>query len=948
MDQGGWDHAAELFGRLLAGEDIDEVLRIERDAEIRECVRRLWSHHKDATEEDYLGGGVEFQLTPLFRPGQILLNRFRIEKMLGSGGMGEVYLAFDSGMEELVALKTVARLLAPSPAVRRRFLAEVQNARRVTHRNICRIHELFDDGETVFFTMEYIEGRLLSDIDPKSIPVAFAREIVGQLAEGLRAAHSRHIVHGDFKPSNIILTSEQPSRAVIMDFGLARAMERTPAPGGNLSFEVTAGRYTAPELRSGSPPSFHADIFALGKVAAELIPGDSVLQRCTDPDPAARPSLDAVIRHLQPNSNRRVWMIAAGVGAAGLAGYALSPVNRRGIEAVLPTGARLLLNAFRALAGANDQTRFARAVTLTALQQSPRLHAISDQDALTALRRIAPKESLSVYSTKPLSGSLLAKVLEQVRAGFWVESDLSHTGGRYSLALRVLRVSDGRLVTEGGIHDLPSIALLARQAATWLRRIAGESEHSLAVNSADVPSYTSNNPEALDLYYRAAEYTATARSADAIPLLEQAIRLDPAFAQAHNVLGMAFRPLGFYDRSFQELEAAMRLAARLPERERNLIETNYYSLTNDPVNMVNCARRNRDYFPDEPRAYRYLASVLAWSGAPADAVPFNRKALELAPDEDLLRLQLIDNLAESGDFEQALREYRAAQTRGIRNTWLHHGGGLALMGLERYREAQGAFESEFKDITNAPDVMGPHIMRGDVDLAIVRMTEQRFRTEGSGNAGGPDQIRYRHQADEFLCGLNFMADRREAAVGYLRRMADLPRYPTLARQLHCTAFWAARLSEGRVLEDCHSALAEIARRWPNAFSEATEKHAAALMAWRGNQTESARTAFVDSLGKFRSVFTLFDAAEFFASQRLHDVAQEYWKGFEEKRGTVIEFWFPGMLILGWLYRARSAHNAMDHKTARQHAQKVLDHWGDSQPRLEAVRAARSIAAANAF
>ena len=115
MDENDWDRLTDLFDRLLAGED-PALLESQTDPALRSALRDLWSHHLQASENDFLAAGVSFEILPVFSPGQLLANRFRIRKLLGRGGMGEVYLAHDSRIDEPVAIKTVARLLAPSHA----------------------------------------------------------------------------------------------------------------------------------------------------------------------------------------------------------------------------------------------------------------------------------------------------------------------------------------------------------------------------------------------------------------------------------------------------------------------------------------------------------------------------------------------------------------------------------------------------------------------------------------------------------------------------------------------------------------------------------------------------------------------------------------------------------------------------------------------------------------
>ena len=114
---------------------------------------------------------------------------------------------------------------------------------------MCRIHELFDEGETVFFSMEYVEGRLLSDIDPRRLGKRSAGITLLQMAEGLHAAHKTGVVHGDFKPANVMLSGDGEPRAVIMDFGLARAVNRAESEfGAALSLQAGTTDYMAPEL----------------------------------------------------------------------------------------------------------------------------------------------------------------------------------------------------------------------------------------------------------------------------------------------------------------------------------------------------------------------------------------------------------------------------------------------------------------------------------------------------------------------------------------------------------------------------------------------------------------------------------------------------------------------------------------------------------------------------
>src|SRR5947209_1223898 len=157
-------------------------------------------------------------------PGQLLAERFEIKGEVGEGGMAWVYEATDHTTSERVAIK------CPKPEFSGRLLPETVISRKVTHDNVCRVHEIHrtatDDGQVEFLSMEFLDGETLRDrLDrEKRLSLKDTRKIARQLCDGLAAAHSQDIIHGDLKPNNIMLTKNTRGelRVVITDFGLAR------------------------------------------------------------------------------------------------------------------------------------------------------------------------------------------------------------------------------------------------------------------------------------------------------------------------------------------------------------------------------------------------------------------------------------------------------------------------------------------------------------------------------------------------------------------------------------------------------------------------------------------------------------------------------------------------------------------------------------------------------
>jgi serine/threonine-protein kinase len=205
--------------------------------------------------------------------GAIVASRYEIRALLGQGGMGVVYKAYDRLLEELVALK-VLRAEVATPELSRRFRDEIRLARRVSHRNVCRIHEYGEDGPLSYISMTFVDGvdlkRILRENGPLSPTEAL--EIAEDVAAGLQAIHDEGIVHRDLKTANLM--RDQRGVVRLMDFGIAK--DRSAGAGEGLtSMGVILGTpdYMSPEQASGARIDARSDLYALGIVVYELLTG---------------------------------------------------------------------------------------------------------------------------------------------------------------------------------------------------------------------------------------------------------------------------------------------------------------------------------------------------------------------------------------------------------------------------------------------------------------------------------------------------------------------------------------------------------------------------------------------------------------------------------------------------------------------------------------------------
>src|SRR5215468_10933764 len=153
--------------------------------------------------------------------GTVLAGRYQIVDLLGVGGMGAVYKAFDRELTRVVALKTILAEMAATPTALKRFKHEVVLAQSIVHKNIVRIFDIGEDGDTKFITMDFIEGADLKHliVERGKLPPLEAAGIIRQICSGLEAAHAAGVIHRDLKPQNIMIQSD--GQVIVMDFGIA-------------------------------------------------------------------------------------------------------------------------------------------------------------------------------------------------------------------------------------------------------------------------------------------------------------------------------------------------------------------------------------------------------------------------------------------------------------------------------------------------------------------------------------------------------------------------------------------------------------------------------------------------------------------------------------------------------------------------------------------------------
>ncbi|MGH9711450.1 MAG: protein kinase domain-containing protein, partial [Candidatus Acidiferrales bacterium] len=316
----------------------------------------------------------------MLEPGDELGERYRIEGLLGQGGMGRVYKAYDKELDRTIALKVLQPELTSDPNAMQRFKQELLLASRISHKNILRIHDLGEADGVKFISMAYVEGEDLHHLlrAHGRLPAERAQKIAEQLCEALDAAHSEGVVHRDLKPQNILMGKDD--HVYVSDFGLAKSLESSSAGMTRTGQFLGTPRYMAPEQVEAKPVDHRTDLYALGLILFEMVTGedafkgDSTLQimyrrvkekppnpkqlnpevpdnlarvtlRCLEREPARRyPNAKEILADLQsgratpagrgvqialPQLGKRWWYVTAGVVAVILVALFAVPSIRQ-------------------------------------------------------------------------------------------------------------------------------------------------------------------------------------------------------------------------------------------------------------------------------------------------------------------------------------------------------------------------------------------------------------------------------------------------------------------------------------------------------------------------------------------------------------------------------------------------------------------------------------------
>ena len=621
-------------------------------------------------------------------PGETFAHRYQVIEALGRGGMGRVYKVYDTEVREKLALKLLNPDIASDERTIERFRAELRLARAISHRNICRMHDLGREGSTYYITMEYVPGEDLKSLIHRigALPVGKAVSIARQVSEGLEEAHRTGVVHRDLKPQNIMIDREGNAR--IMDFGIARSVKGKGITGANVL--IGTPEYMSPEQVDGKEAGPRADLYSLGIVLFEMLTarlpfeGDTALSIAVKqkteapPDPRTfNPQIPEglarlILRCLEKAPEKRP--ANAGELSSGLAGIESAlpttvtplplrkPATSKSITVRLPSKkvwipAALVLAAAGALlvwqlvpGGAPAKRTIAVMafknqtgdtafdylqetipnLLITSLEQSGRFRVTTWQELKDLLRQAGKKESAALDDEAGFEVCRRAGI-ETLAVGFYTKA-----GDTFVTDVKIFETAAKRaLKTTQARGDGPA-SILKNQIDDISRSICrGRGLAALKIEKAPpkIIDVTTSSLEAYRAYLRGRDELERFFGADARRSLEKAISLDPEFAVAYLYLAKADTELGDRKAQDEALEKARQFASRASEKERLYIEASYAgAVKRDGAERRRILEELVAKYPGEKDAYHELGRSHASAKQYPQALASFEKALALDPD----------------------------------------------------------------------------------------------------------------------------------------------------------------------------------------------------------------------------------------------------------------------------------------------------------------------------
>ncbi len=613
------------------------------------------------------------------------IKQYKVIRLIGKGGMGEVYLAHDEHLDRRVALKFLAEELRDDPRIRERFLREAKSAAALDHPFICKIFEAGDYDGQAYIAMEFVEGQNLQEkMEKEVLPFRESVDIVLEVAEALEEAHKKGIVHRDLKPANIMIMPQ--GHIKVMDFGLAK---RVAPMGGDIARTLTqaslglsgqgmiAGTiaYMSPEQARGSPVDHRSDIFSLGIILYEMIEGKHPFSK-----PSPIETLTSILRdptpptHLKQKSINPIVSPIVRKAMAKELGQRYQKVGEfitdlKKIQKETSGGRRTLVRGWPAVAAAILIVALLVTAGILLLRRPAPAPPGSEPKTISVLVSnfqnstgdpifdgvlektldisLAGTSFLSIYKRQdalklaakldPRAGDTLNEKLAQLvslSAGVTVVvgGSLAKTDKGYAINAWALDTVQSKKLYEKTI-TIGTQAEILRAAD----RLSAELRSSLGDVSADSvqaltkETFTTTSLEAMTAFARGQELDDIGKSEEALKEYLRAIDHDPNFGRAYASLAVIYLNWGRLDEAEKYFQEAMKRIDQMTDREKYRTRGIYYLMVRDWKKAIDEYSALLKQYPGDYVIHSMLAIAYYYARDMAKAVEEGRLDVKYNP-----------------------------------------------------------------------------------------------------------------------------------------------------------------------------------------------------------------------------------------------------------------------------------------------------------------------------
>lgn len=739
-------------------------------------------------------------------PGSDFGTRYRIDALLGQGGMGRVYKAYDKDLDRTVALKVVRHGVMGENDALKRFKQELVLASKISHKNILRIHDMGEVGGTKFITMAYVEGHDLYGIlkeNPK-LPIERVLKYATALAEALAAAHAEGVVHRDLKPQNILVNKDD--QIFVSDFGLAKSFEEGAQGMTKTGAFLGTPRYMSPEQVEGKPADQRSDLYSYGLMLYEMAVGDvpftgestlkvmyqriqekpkspklinptlpnwfvRIIMRCLERDPAARyQSAYEILADLQGSrgsasgshtvqiqipefvAERRWTWVVGGVLLLLILAFAIPPVRHL-----------ILRNGGSSGPGSSgipplSQGKFVAILPFRVLGDDQSLGYVAEglNEALSAKLfqlknlRLASETAVAKVSEK----DPLEKTARALGVNLIVQGMIQGSADKMAIIISLINVADGgKKLWSQQFTGVPKDLL------TLEDQISGQLVTALDVKPSNeelarTAERPTDNVDAYDLFLRGRqalrgpEPVKAAQSA--IDYFQGSIQKDPNFALAYTGLASACLTMYHEKKDPFWAEKALGAAQRAEQLKDNLPEVHFslgtvYLRTGKTAQAIVELKRGLELSPNSDEGYLRLGKAYMNSGQKDLAIATYKKAIEVNPYYWGNRIALGNAYFSTGDTEKALEEYKRVTELEPGNVSGWDNLGNAYLQLGRYEESIPAYK---KSIEISP-TWSAYNNLGYVNLLLGRPEEAVQMSEKAVELGPNQELAVGNLADAY-------------------------------------------------------------------------------------------------------------------------------------------------------------------------------------------------------